>query len=502
MLNIFWEGRMFDMINNIQNNSDEKRINNIVKELCTRSGEHILSLKNESDNKTFFAEHLTEIARAVANVEQKDLKNKETLNKFLFMCIGLFDTDDSRKIIYDKLTYSGIISVFKDMDNNHKLKYNNYLPDDLVTNDYFFDQLNIDQNSKVGKFLNPVYRFIHRHKKSDRPWVLDESEKSFFADSKKKIRDAIANLNKEDFKGNENEANKFKLLCCRLFSEAEDRQVIFKTIGNGSDADIIWTFTKLKLNNPQVRREFFVYLPKTLQITEAFQYAGFEGRLLRDLERKMLEEFKFEVWKDYALSLGFVFLFILSVPNGLANLILWCSSDYREDLKQAKINEKLSWRSDKELSEEDEKEIKSKMRCEFITAVLMSLGPAFVLAFVTYCFIVLPFGVFLSSFWLPLVFEFGLMIYMFIANFKLIKSLCKEIKDAVKNNKQIQRTLNERRDKWRETKQEIESKQREASAPKILLIDNKPAFSENEINTDSNKNLVLDNMDNDFELEK
>lgn len=82
--------------------------------------------------------------------------------------------------------------------------------------------------------------------------------------------------------------------------------------------------------------DLFVYLPKTLQITGAFQYAGFKDKLLKDLERKMLEEFTFEVWKDRALSLGFIFLIIFSVPTGLILLIPWCSSDYRNALKQKK----------------------------------------------------------------------------------------------------------------------------------------------------------------------
>lgn len=481
------------MENNILGD-DKSKINDIVNKLCRRSGEYIISFKNEGDNKTFFEAHLTEIAEAIANVKQENLNNNEKdLKKFLFMCIGLFDTDDSRKIIYDKLTYPGIISVFKDMDNNHKLKYSNYLPDDLVTNNYFFAQLSIEPNSKVGKLLNPVYRFIHRHKKSDRPWVLDESEKSFFADSKKKIRDAIANLNKEDFKGNENEANKFKLSCCRLFSDANDRKVIFTTIGDGSDADIFLTFQNLNLTEQQ-GREFFPYLPDDLQIKDVFLYTFKHKKTVDDLERQVLENFKFKSWTDHLLSIGFIFLLILSVPTGLTNLILWCSSDYRKDLKQAKIDEKLRWRFNKKLSEEDEKEIKSEMRLEFIFGILRSLYPVLNFALVTYCFIVLPFGVFLSSFWLFLVLELGLMVYMLIVMFKPIKSLCKGIKDAVENNQQIQRTLNERRNKWQETKQKMESKQRESSAPKILLLYNKPAWSENEINTDFNKNPVTGNI--------
>ena len=502
MLNIFWEGKMFDMTNNIQNNSDEKRINNIVNELCMRSGEHILSLKNEGDNKTFFAEHLPEIARAVANVEQKDLNNGENkLNEFLFMCIGLFDTDESRQIIYDKLTDEGIFYVYKNMSDGKKIQYISHLPKHLCNNYSFLERLDVNPNGKFAKRFNSLEGFINKRKNEDSPWKLAKSEKDFFVEHKNEIRDKIASLGKENFDGDEDAANKYKLLCCQLFSYARDRQVIFETIGDGSDADIILTFQKLKLDHKS-RRELFVHLPETLQITEAFQYAGFKDELLKDLERKMLEEFTFEIWKDYALSLGFTFLLILSVPTGLTNLILWCSSDYRKTLKQEKIDDKRGWRSDKELSEEDEKDIKSEMRLEFIAAVLVSLYPAFNFALVTYCFIVLPFGVFLSSCWLFLVLELGLMVYMFIVMFELIKSLCKEIKDAVKNNKQIQRTLNERRDKWRETKQEIESKQREASAPKILLIDDRPAWSKNKINTDSNKNLVLDNMDNDFELEK
>ena len=109
----------------------------------------------------------------------------------------------------------------------------------------------------------------------------------------------------------------------------------------------------------------------------------------------------------------------------------------------------LRWRFDKKLSAEDERNIKNAMRCEFIVDILESLFPVFNFALVTYCFIVLPFGVFISdvNILIFLAIELGLMIYMFIANFKLIKSLCKGIKDAVKNNRQIQRTLKARSDK-------------------------------------------------------
>lgn len=448
------------MKDNILDDS-KSRIENIVTGLCQRSGEHIISLKNEGDNKTFFKEHLTEIAKAVANVEEKDLKNGENkLNEFLFMCIGLFDTNESRQIIYDKLTNEGIFYVYQGMSDNRKVKYMNHLPKLWRDSDLFFEKLGVDPNSKLAKHLNSVERFINKRKKEDSPWILAESEKNFFVDHKDEIKNKIAGLGEKDFDGNEYKANEYKLLCCPLFSDARDREVIFRTIGNGSDADIILTFQKLKLNW-QSLRELFVYLPKTLQITEAFQFARFKGRLLKDLERKMLEEFTFEIWKDYALSLGFIFLLILSVPTGLTDLILWCSSDYRKVLKQKKIDKKLSWKVDKKLSEEDEKEIKSEMKCELIIAVLTSLYISLNFAVVTYCFIVLPFGVFISDLGILifLVIQLGCMVYMFIANFKLIKSLCKGIKDAVNHNQKIQQILNERRNKWKSTLKEIENKQ-------------------------------------------
>ena len=492
----------------MKSNADTKikeKIDSIVAELCERSGEIIPSYKFEGENRAFFEEHLTEIAEAIANIKQEDLKNEETLNKFLFMCIGLFDTDDSRKIIYDKLTYPGIVSVFKDMNDNYKLKYRNYLPDDLVTSDYFFTQLNIDPNSKVGKLLNPVYRFINQHKKSDSPWRLDESEKSFFADSKKEIRDAIANLNKEDFKGNENEANKFKLSCCRLFSGANDRKVIFTTIGDGSDADIFLTFQNLNLTEQQ-GREFFPYLPDDLQIKDVFKYTFKHKKTVDDLERQMLENFKFKSWTGHLLSIGFIFLLILLAPTGFTSLILWCSSDYRENLKAEIRNGKLRFNYIyKYDAERLESEVKSEVKCLFIMDILRSLPAILNFIWITYLFIVVPFSILISDFFVLifLALQLGLMIYMFIANFKLIKSLCKEIKDAVENNQQIQRTLNKRRNKWQETKQKIESKQRESSAPKILLLADKPAWSENEINTDFNKNPVTGNIneiDNNLKL--
>ena len=465
---VFWQinagyflKEVFDVKNNILDDT-ESRINGIVKELCNRSGEYIISLKNEGDNKTFFEEHLTEIAKAVANVKLEDLNNGENdLNKFLFMCIGLFDTNESRQIIYNKLADRGIFYVYQGMSDAKKLKYISHLPEHFRNSDLFFGRLGVNPNSKLAKRCNSVEGFINKHKKENNPWKLAESEKIFFVEHKNEIRDKIASLGGEDFDGDEHEANKYKLLCCQLFSEARDRQVIFETIGDGSDADIILTFQKSKLNNLQVRRELFVYLPSTLQIKEAFQYAGFKDGLLKDLERKMLEEFTFEIWKDRALSLGFIFLLILSVPTGLTDLILWCSSDYREALKQEKIDEKLRYSTKKELSAEDEKKIKSEMKCEFIVDILKSLYPALNFAFVTCCFIVLPFGVFISDLGILifLVIELGCMIYMFIANFKLIKSLCKGIKDAVKNNRQIQQTLDARREKWKSTLKEIKNKQ-------------------------------------------
>lgn len=476
----------------------KKKINDIVSKLCSRSGEYLIALKDEGENRAFFKEHLIEIAKAITNIKQEDLKSGETLNKFLFMCIGLFDTDDSRKIIYDKLTYPGIISVFKDMDNNHKLKYSNYLPDDLVTNDYFFAQLSIEPNSKVGKLLNPVYRFIHRHKKSDRPWVLDESEKSFFADSKKKIRDAIANLNKEDFKGNENEANKFKLSCCRLFSDANDRKVIFTTIGDGSDADIFLTFQNLNLTEQQ-GREFFPYLPDDLQIKDVFEYTFKHKKTVDDLERQMLENFKFKSWTGHLLSIGFIFLLILLVPTGFASLILWCSSDYRENLKAKIRNEKLCFKfMYKDDAERLESEVKSEVKCRFIMDIIKSIPAILNFIWITYLFIVVPFSILISDFFVLifLALQLGLMIYTFIANFKLIKSLCKEIKDAVENNQQIQRTLNARRDRWKLTLKEIGKKLeqqktgnkqlKKSLSPNILLLTD--YSSTNDVNMENNTN--------------
>ena len=110
------------MENNILGD-DKSKINDIVNKLCSRSGEYLIALKDEGENRAFFKEHLIEIAKAITNIKQEDLKSGETLNKFLFMCIGLFDTDDSRKIIYDKLTDAGIFYVYKNMHDNQKLRY-------------------------------------------------------------------------------------------------------------------------------------------------------------------------------------------------------------------------------------------------------------------------------------------------------------------------------------------------------------------------------------------
>lgn len=150
------------MKNNILDD-DKSKISNIVSELCQRSGEYILSLKNEGDNKTFFEEHLTEIARAIANVKQKDLNNKENdLNKFLFMCIGLFDTDESRKIIYDKLTNVGIFYVYKNMSDAKKLKYISHLPEHFRNSDLFFESLGVSQGTKLAEYFYSVEGFINK----------------------------------------------------------------------------------------------------------------------------------------------------------------------------------------------------------------------------------------------------------------------------------------------------------------------------------------------------
>ncbi len=66
------------------------------------------------------------------------------------------------------------------------------------------------------------------------------------------------------------------------------------------------------------------------------------------------------------------------------------------------------------------------------------------------------------------------MALIFIPNFKRIKNLCIGIKNAIVYNRQIQKTLNERRNKWQKTKQKIEEKQQQESfRQKTSLLDNK-----------------------------
>lgn len=491
---------MFGVKNNISDDVKEK-INDIVNELCNRSGEYLIDLKNENNNKTFFAEHLTEIAKSITSIKQEDLKNKETLNEFLFVCIGLFDTDESRQIIYDKLTDAGIFYVFKNMSDDKKLKYMSHLPERFRNNDSFFGSLGVNPNSELAKRFNSVEGFINKRKNNDNPWKLAESEKNFFVDHKNEIRDKITGLSEEDFKENKDEANKFKLLCCTIFPEADDRKAIFNKIGDGSDADIISTLKKLSLS-PEEAIKMFFYLPDTLQITEAFKYAVCKDeQAVNDFEKEMSDKLNIKQWKEQAWALFFVVSHILLLPTGISELILWFSSDYRKSLKTRIENDAMSLPIgiDKtaqvehkiESTCERQKEIKRKLIYQFIISAIKSILSIIGFILLVYDIATLPFSVFVSCCWISLVSHPILMALILIPNLGLIKSLCIGIKNAVVQNRQAQQTLSERKNKWQKTLKSIEKKQPQKSVgQETSSFDDQLTQSEN----NSAQNLIPNNI--------
>ncbi len=196
------------------------------------------------------------------------------------------------------------------------------------------------KNQDNDKLFNSMNEIIDYTKKNIN--LLERNVDYWSSNKSETIRDMIANLDKKNFNGDEDAANKFKLLCCTIFSESDDRKIIFDTIGDKSDVDIILTFKKLKLKQEDSNKLFF-YLPDTLQITEVFQYAVCDNeQAVKDFEKKMLDKLNIQTWKKQAWALFFVLSHILLLPTGLSELILWFSSDYRENLKTKIVNDIIS----------------------------------------------------------------------------------------------------------------------------------------------------------------
>ena len=252
----------------------------------------------------------------------------------------------------------------------------------------------------------------------------------------KEIRDIIANLGEKNFDGRQDEANKFKLLCCTIFPKADDRKVIFDTIGDGSYADIILTFKKLKLT-PEDSNKMFFYLPDDLQITEAFKYAVCEDeQAVNDFEKKMSDKLNIKQWKEQAWALFLVVSHILLLPTGISELILWFSSDYRESLKERIANDALSLpigidktaqvehKTESTDEKQKEKEIKRKLIYKFIISAIKSILAIIGFILLVHDIATLPFSVFVSCCWLSLVSHPILMALILIPNLGLIKNLC------------------------------------------------------------------------------
>ena len=235
------------------------------------------------------------------------------------------------------------------------------------------ENLKITNANKLFKSVEEVTDYI---KKNIEPCEKDTD--SLDSKNPQKIRDIIANLDEKNFDKSKNEANKCKLLCCTVFSEAEDRQVIFKKIGNGRDADIILTFKRLSLSPEEAIKMFFC-LPDDLQITEAFKYAVSENEeAVKDFEKAMSDKLHIKQWKEQAWALFLVVSHILLLPTGISELILWFSSDYRESLKERIANDALSLpigidktaqvehKTESTDEKQKEKEIKRKLIYQFI----------------------------------------------------------------------------------------------------------------------------------------
>ena len=364
------------------------------------------------------------------------------------------------------------------------------------------------KNTNENKLLTSVDKIIDYVKKNMK--LPEKNTDCLNSNDPKNIRDTIANLDKKNFNGDEDAANKFKLSCCRLFSDANDRRIIFDKIGDGSDADLILTFKKLELEEQQCK-DFFLYLPDDLQITEVFKYAVCDDEEeVRDFEKKMLEKLDFQTWQKQAWVLFFVLSHILLLPTGISELILWFSSDYRESLKTKIVNDIISElvesnknANDKNKkkfynSNEGKKEIKRKLIYQFVASSIKSILAIIGFVLLVHELVILPFSVFLSCCWLALISQPTLMALIFIPNFKRIKNLCIGIKNAVIHNRQIQKTLNERRNKWQETTQKIEKKQQqESSLQETVSFDDKLTQSEGIGRTGSQQNLISTGIDSE-----
>lgn len=359
------------------------------------------------------------------------------------------------------------------------------------------------KNTDGNKLFNSVDKVIDYLKKNID--ILKKNVDCWNSNKLKEIRDTIANLDKQNFNGNEDATNKFKLSCCMIFPEANDRRIIFNKIGDGSDADIILTFKKLELKQEDATKMFF-YLPDDLQITEVFKYAVCDDeKAVKDFEKRMLEKLDFQTWKKQAWSLFFILSHILLLPTGLSELILWFSSDYRESLKTKIVNDIIAEliESNKNVNVEDKKkfynsnegkkEIKRKLIYQFIISAIKSILAIIGFILLVHDLAILPFSVFVSCCWLTLISQPILMLLILIPNFKRIKNLCIGIENAVIRNRQIQKTLNERRNKWQETKQKTEEKpQQKSFCQKTLSFDNKLVQSKNKNRTDPQQNLMPD----------
>ncbi len=357
------------------------------------------------------------------------------------------------------------------------------------------------KSTNANKLFKSVEEVTDYIKKNIEPYEKDTD--SLDSKNPQKIRDIIANLDEQNFDKSKNEANKFKLLCCTVFSEAEDRQVIFKKIGNGRDADIILTFKRLSLSPEEAIKMFFC-LPDDLQITEAFKYAVSENEeAVKDFEKAMSDKLRIKQWKEQAWALFLVVSHILLLPTGISELILWFSSDYRESLKERIANDALSLpigidktaqvehKTESTDEKQKEKEIKRKLIYQFIISAIKSILAIIGFILLVHDIATLPFNVFVSCCWLSLVSHPILMALILIPNLGLIKNLCIGIKNAVVQNRQIRQTLNERKNKWQTTLQDIKEKhQQESVGQETSSFDDQLTQSGN----NSAQNLIPNNI--------
>ena len=360
------------------------------------------------------------------------------------------------------------------------------------------ENLKITNANKLFKSVEEVTDYIKKNIELD-----TKNTDSLDSNHLKEIRDIIANLGEKNFDGSQDEANKFKLLCCTVFSEAEDRQVIFKKIGNGRDADIILTLKRLSLSAEEAIKMFF-YLPDDLQITEAFKYAVSENEeAVNAFEKEMSDKLHIKQWKEQAWALFLVVLHILLLPTGISELILWFSSDYRESLNERIANDALSLpigidktaqvehKTESTDEKQKEKEIKRKLIYQFIISAIKSILAIIGFILLVHDIATLPFSVFVSCCWLSLVSHPILMALILIPNLGLIKNLCIGIKNAVVQNRQAQQTLNARRNTWQTTLQDIKEKhQQESVGQETSSFDDKFTQSGNDYSQNSIPNGI------------